>query len=106
VADGTVDAQENPLTKHRQFRVAAHHRFVSLTAHLFGVALLLTNRGRFDAWPADIQAAVKAAAVAATLAQRREAEAEDDICYRRLIADGVDIIPAKGLDRTAFEQAV
>lgn len=106
VADGTVDAQENPLTNIVNFELQRHHRFVSLTAHLFGVALLLTNRGRFDAWPADIQAAVKAAAVAATLAQRREAEAEDDICYRRLIADGVDIIPAKGLDRTAFEQAV
>jgi len=106
VANGTVDAQENPLTNIVNFELQRHHRFVSLTAHLFGVALLLTNRGRFDAWPTDIQAAVKAAAVAATLAQRRDADAEDDLCYRRLIAEGVDIIPSQGLDRKAFEQAV
>jgi C4-dicarboxylate-binding protein DctP len=106
VANGTVDAQENPLTNIVNFELQRHHRFVSLTAHLFGVALLLTNRGRFDGWPADVRAAVEAAAVAATLAQRRDADAEDNLCYRRLIAEGVDIIPAKGLDRTAFEQAV
>ena len=33
VADGTVDAQENPLTNILNFELHRHHPFVSLTAH-------------------------------------------------------------------------
>jgi TRAP-type C4-dicarboxylate transport system substrate-binding protein len=104
-ADGTVDAQENPLTNIANFGLHRHHRFVSLTAHLFGVALLLTNRERFDGWPDDVRAAVRSAAAAATAAQRRDAEAEDDLCHRRLIAEGVEITSTDSLDRAAFEKA-
>ena len=104
-ADGTVDAQENPLTNIVNFGLQRYHHFLSLTAHLFGVALLLTNRERFGRWPADVQAAIHVAAAEATAAQRLAAEAEDDICLRRLIAEGVDIVPAASLDRTAFRRA-
>jgi TRAP-type C4-dicarboxylate transport system substrate-binding protein len=104
-ADGAIDAQENPLTNIVNFELHRHHRFVSLTAHLFGVALLLVNRWRFDGWPAKVQAAVHAAAATATLAQRRDAAAEDDVCYRRLMAEGVQIVMATGLDRAAFASA-
>jgi tripartite ATP-independent transporter DctP family solute receptor len=102
VANGTVDAQENPLTNIVNFELQRYHRFVSLTSHIFGVALLLTNRERFDGWPPEIQAAIHAAAAEATAAQRLAAEAEDDVCRRRLAAEGVDIVPAAGLDRAAF----
>jgi TRAP-type C4-dicarboxylate transport system substrate-binding protein len=105
VADGSVDAQENPLTNIVNFELHRHHRFVSLTGHLFGVALLLVNRRHFDAWPEEVRAAVRAAAAAATAAQRHEAAAEDDICFEQLTADGVQIIAAGDLDRPAFERA-
>ena len=105
VADGTVDAQENPLTNIVNFRLQRYHRFVSLTSHIFGVALLLTNRERFNNWPPKIQAAVQGAAADATAAQRLAAAAEDDACHRQLAAEGVDIIPASGLDRAAFLHA-
>ena len=102
VADGVVDAQENPLTNIVNFELHRHHRFVSLTAHLFGVALLLVNRVRFDGWPPDVRAVVRAAAALATTAQRQEAAAEDDLCHRSLLADGVSFVAAGELDRTAF----
>jgi len=105
VADGTVDAQENPLTNIVNFELQRYHRFVSLTSHIFGVALLLTNRKRFDGWPPGVQAAVHAAAAEATVAQRLAAAAEDDVCHRRLVADGVEIVPPSGLDRAAFLRA-
>jgi TRAP-type C4-dicarboxylate transport system substrate-binding protein len=105
VADGTVDAQKNPLTNIVNFELQRYHRFVSLTSHIFGVALLLINRERFDHWPADVQAAVHAAAAEATAAQRLAAAAEDDVCHRRLAADGVDIVRASDLDRAAFLRA-
>jgi TRAP-type C4-dicarboxylate transport system substrate-binding protein len=105
VADGTVHAQENPLTNIVNFELQRYHRFVSLTSHIFGVALLLTNRERFDAWPPEVQAAVDAAAAEATAAQRLAAAAEDEACHRRLLAEGVDIVPAVDIDRAAFLHA-
>ena len=56
VADRTVDAQENPLTNLVNFNLHAHHRHVSLTGHLLGIALLLVNRARYDALPDDCAA--------------------------------------------------
>jgi C4-dicarboxylate-binding protein DctP len=105
VADGTVDAQENPLTNIVNFELQRYHRFISLTSHIFGVAFLLINRERFDRWPPEIQAAVQAAAAVATAAQRMAAATEDDACHRRLASDGVEIIPASGIDRAAFRRA-
>jgi TRAP-type C4-dicarboxylate transport system substrate-binding protein len=105
VADGMVDAQENPLTNIANFELQRHHRFISLTGHLFGLALLLVNRVRFDAWPAEVRGAVEAAVAAATSAQRQDAAAEDDLCHRHLLADGVEIVPALEIDRVAFERA-
>jgi TRAP-type C4-dicarboxylate transport system substrate-binding protein len=104
-ADGSIDAQENPLTNIATFELHRHHRFVSLTAHLFGVALLLVNAARHDGWPADVRAAVQAAAAAATAVQRREAAAEDDLCRHRLVAEGVRFVSGGDLDRAAFERA-
>jgi C4-dicarboxylate-binding protein DctP len=105
VADGSVDAQENPLTNVVNFELQRHHRFISLTAHLFGLALLLVNRARFDGWPSEVRSAVEAAAAAATTAQRRDAATEDEDCHRTLLAAGVDIVPASGIDRAAFLRA-
>jgi TRAP-type C4-dicarboxylate transport system substrate-binding protein len=103
-ADGSIDAQENPLTNIANFELHRYHRFVSLTAHLFGVAMLLVNRRRFDGWPANLQAAVQAAAAIATSAQRRDAAAEDEFWYHRLIAEGVQFVSTDDLDRAAFER--
>jgi len=103
-ADGSIDAQENPLTNIANFELHRYHRFVSLTAHLFGVALLLVNASRHDGWPADLRGAVQAAAGTATMVQRREAALEDGVCHRRLAAEGVQFVAGRDLDRAAFER--
>ncbi|MEJ0069560.1 MAG: hypothetical protein WDO24_13425 [Pseudomonadota bacterium] len=51
VTEGRVDAQENPLTNTVNFDLQRSHRHVSLTAHFFGVALLLANRAAVDRCP-------------------------------------------------------
>jgi TRAP-type C4-dicarboxylate transport system substrate-binding protein len=101
-ADGTIDAQENPLTNIVNFELNRYHRFISLTSHVFGVAPLLVNRERFDGWPADVRAAVEAAVAEVTPAQRRDAAEEDAICHRQLVAAGVEILPAAEIDLAAF----
>ncbi|MGH6897810.1 MAG: TRAP transporter substrate-binding protein, partial [Geminicoccaceae bacterium] len=51
VRDGRVDAQENPLTNLVNFGIYEHHPYITLSGHLFGVAPVLVNRERHDAWP-------------------------------------------------------
>jgi TRAP-type C4-dicarboxylate transport system substrate-binding protein len=106
VAAGTVDAQENPLTNTVNFALHRHHREVSLTAHFFGVALLLVNRAAFERWPASTRQAIEQAVAAATAAQRGFAAAEDATCLARLAADGCAILGPDALDLPAFERAV
>jgi TRAP-type transport system periplasmic protein len=106
VADGTVDAQENPLTNLVNFRLDQYHRHVSLTGHLLGVALLLVNRARWDALPPDVRDGLRDAARESEAAQRRFASDEDDTCLEFLRTEGVAILPDSSIDLVAFRTAV
>ena len=90
VAERTVDAQENPLTNLVNFNIHAHHRYVSLTGHLLGIALLLVNRARYDALPDASRRMLNAAARESEAHQRALATAEDGECLRLLADAGVD----------------
>jgi TRAP-type transport system periplasmic protein len=105
VATGRVDAQENPLTNAVVFELFRHHPHLSMTAHLFGVVLLLANRGWLDALPRPLDAAVARAASAATAEQRRLAERQDVVALDRLRAEGVAVVAGDGLDLAGFRQA-
>jgi TRAP-type C4-dicarboxylate transport system substrate-binding protein len=106
VASGLVDAQENPLTNTVNFALHQHHRHISLTAHFFGVVLLLAHRGWFDALDSAARDALQTAIAGATAAQRRLAAGEDTVCLARLQADGCAIVGPDALDRAGFEAAV
>jgi C4-dicarboxylate-binding protein DctP len=105
VAERRVDAQENPLTNLINFQLHKTHRFVTLTGHFVGTALLLCNRRRFAQWPADIQNAVIDAVANVTRVQRQEAAQEDETCLAQLLADGVTVTRANEFDRAAFADA-
>jgi TRAP-type C4-dicarboxylate transport system substrate-binding protein len=106
VVGGTVDAQENPLTNTVNFDLHRSHRHVSLTAHFFGVALLLANRASVDRWPAATRRAILQAATAATVTQRGLAAAEDATCLATLQDDGCAIVTPDELDLAGFDAAV
>lgn len=106
VSERRVDAQENPLTNLVNFSLHKTHRFVTLTGHFFGVALVLCNRARLAQWPDDVRAAIVDAMTEATTAQRRDAAEDDELCLATLLADGVDIVRADRFDRAAFVDAV
>jgi C4-dicarboxylate-binding protein DctP len=105
VETGEVQAQENPLTNLVNFKLHKTHRHVSLTAHFFGVALLLVNKAAFDGWSLEIRRALAESIAAATAAQREYAMTEDTHCLQVLRDDGVEIIPAEEIDRDAFRAA-
>jgi TRAP-type transport system periplasmic protein len=106
VATGAVDAQENPLTNMLNFGLHEHHRFLSLTGHIFGVALLLCRASWLRKQPAALAAAIAAAAAAATRAQRAFAMEEDRVALKRLEGFGVQAIAHDELDVAGFRSAV
>ena len=106
VAERSVDAQENPLTNLVNFNLHAHHRHVSLTGHLLGIALLLVNRARYDALPDASRRALDAAARESEVHQRALATAEDAECLRLLVDAGVTVIGPDAIDLQGFRAAV
>jgi C4-dicarboxylate-binding protein DctP len=106
IAERRVDAQENPLTNIVNFNLHCHHRFVSLTGHLLGIALLLVNRGRYDGLPAELRAMLDAAARSSESAQRALAVDEDLACLALLAKAGVEVTPSDAIDLPAFRAAV
>ena len=105
VANRTVDAQENPLTNMVNFNLHAHHRHVSLTGHLLGIAPLLMNRSRYDALPIPLRGALDAAARDSATTQRALAVAEDAECLRLLVDAGVAVVSEDAIDLPAFRTA-
>ncbi|MEM7445317.1 MAG: TRAP transporter substrate-binding protein DctP [Pseudomonadota bacterium] len=106
VADGSIDAQENPLTNIVHFDIAAHHPYVTISRHFFGVAALLCNKQRFAAWPSAVREAVEAAATQATAMQRRLAKQEDIDCLTALNERGNQVLTLTEDQRDQFRQAV
>jgi len=106
VVEGRIDAQENPLTNTVNFGIAEHHPFVTISRHFFGAALLLANRERFDDCSPALRQAVKQAANAATIAQRRFARDEDAACLDTLRARGSRVIVLSKQQRDHFRRAV
>jgi C4-dicarboxylate-binding protein DctP len=104
VKAGTIDAQENPLTNIYNFGIHAYHRYITLSSHFFGAAVLLCHQASYHAWPTDIQHAVTAAAAEATRAQRQFAAAEDDEVIARLAPSQNEIIQLTGAARADFMQ--
>ena len=51
IAEGRVDAHENPLENIHTYGIHRHHPFVSLTGHFYGVRGLYANAAAFAAFP-------------------------------------------------------
>jgi C4-dicarboxylate-binding protein DctP len=106
VHSGTIEAQENPLTNIFNFGFHRYHRYITLTSHFFGVAVLLCHAASYAAWPPEVQQAVSAAAAQATVAQRQFAAAEDEAVLGQLSAIDNDIVRLTEAERALFIAAV
>jgi len=106
IEDGTVTAQENPLTNTYNFGIHEKHRHITLSSHFFGAAGLLCNAEAYASWSNERKNAVEAAAVAATQVQRQLAGAEDAEMLSVLADTDVDIVRLSTEERAAFAAAV
>ena len=105
VAQGRVDAQENPLTNTVSFDLHRHHGHVALTRHFHGVILLVAHAGFLDALAPARRDRLEAAVRAATALQRRRAEEQEAAALATMRNAGVRITAAPDLDRDAFRAA-
>ncbi|MCF2905574.1 TRAP transporter substrate-binding protein [Octadecabacter sp. CECT 8868] len=102
VANGDVDAQENPLTNTLNFGLHKSLPTITLTGHLMGIALVLFNREVFQSWPVEIQAIVVQAVDEVSKAQRSFALEEDEACKRVLKDQGVEFIELTADQRASW----
>lgn len=105
-ADGTVDAQENPLTNTFNFGINEHHRWITMSGHFFGPCVVLAHKATWDAWPEEIRAAATAALAEATPAQRGFAAGEDEEMRARLDPAKNELIEITEAQRDEFVAAV
>ncbi len=103
---GTIDAQENPFANTVTYGVHKFHRFHTVTNHFYISRPIFLNRTQFDAWPRDLQTAMRDAVTKAVAFQRELAIAEDHEARAAIEAAGCEITALTGAQHALFRQAV
>jgi TRAP-type C4-dicarboxylate transport system substrate-binding protein len=103
---GTIDAQENPFANTVTYGVHKFHRFHTVSNHFYISRPIFLHRTAFDAWPADLQAAMRAAVTDAVAFQRGLAVEEDGEARRAIEAQGCEIVELTTADHARFADAV
>jgi TRAP-type transport system periplasmic protein len=89
---GEIDAQENPLSNTVTYGVHRFHRFHTLTSHFYISRPVFVHRAAFDAWPSDLQAAMRGAVRSAIAFQRDLHMAEEEDARAAILAQGCEIV--------------
>jgi TRAP-type transport system periplasmic protein len=103
---GTIDAQENPFANTVTYGVHKFHHYHSVTNHFYISRPIFLHRTAFEAWPQDLQDAMREAVIAA-VAYQRELAIEEDKSARQAIADqGCEIAELNAEEHALFAKAV
>jgi TRAP-type C4-dicarboxylate transport system substrate-binding protein len=103
---GTIDAQENPFANTVTYGVHKFHRFHTVTNHFYISRPIFLNRTQFDAWPRDLQSAMREAVTKAVAFQRELAIAEDREARAAIEAASCEITALTPAQHALFRQAV
>ena len=101
---GTVDGQENPLSVISAGKLGQVQKYITLTGHVYSPALILMNKGKFDALSAADKQAFLDAATEAVKANR--ARIDDD--ERKVIGElkGLGMTVVENVDKSKFQAAL
>src|SRR3954451_15898876 len=103
---GTIDAQENPFANTVTYGVHKFHKHHSVTNHFYISRPIFLHRESFDAWPKDLQDAMREA-ITASVAFQRDLAIEEDVTSRKAIeAEGCKIEELNADELAAFKKAV
>jgi TRAP-type C4-dicarboxylate transport system substrate-binding protein len=103
---GTLDAQENPLTNTVTYGVHKFHRYHTLSNHFYISRPIFLHRDAFDAWPADLQRAMREAVTAAVGFQRALHVEEEEQARQAILAEDCIVTELTQADHDAFAAAV
>ena len=103
---GTLDAQENPLANTVTYGVHNFHKYHTLTSHFYISRPIFLHRASFDAWPKDLQQAMRDAVLDAVAFQRQLAVEENTQSRQAIEAAGCDIVELNASEHDAFVAAV
>ena len=106
IVGGELDAQENPLTNTVTYGVHKFHRFHTLTSHFYISRPVFVHRAAFDAWPDDLQTAMRSAVTEAIAFQRDLHEREEEEARATIAAAGCEIAELPAAEHEAFAAAV
>lgn len=106
VKAGTIDAQENPLANTVTYSVHKFHRYHTISNHFYVSRPIFFHRNTFDAWPADLQAAMRETVRDAVLWQRDQAVIEDQDARAAAEKEGCEILELTADQHSAFAKAV
>ena len=103
---GTIDAQENPFANTVTYGVHKFHRFHTATNHFYISRPIFVYRTAFDAWPQDLQEAMRKAVQDAVVFQRDLAVEEDKDARHAIASEGCAITELSAAEHDAFAAAV
>ena len=103
---GTLDAQENPFANTVTYGVHKFHHFHTVTNHFYISRPIFLHRPSFEAWPADLQNAMREAVARAVAFQRDLAIAEDRDARAAIEAAGCEITELTAEEHAQFRAAV
>jgi TRAP-type C4-dicarboxylate transport system substrate-binding protein len=106
ITAGTIDAQENPLSNTVTYGVHKFHRFHTLSGHFYISRPIFLHRTAFEAWPAELQRAIRAAVTDAVAFQRELHEEEEEAARDAIAAQGCEIVELSAEEHRAFAAAV
>jgi len=103
---GTIDAQENPFANTVTYHVHKFHHFHTVTNHFYISRPIFLHRTAFNAWPQDLQDAMRDAVAASVAFQRALAIEEDAQARQALIDQGCEITELTADEHARFKRAV
>jgi TRAP-type transport system periplasmic protein len=106
VKNGTLDAQENPFANTVTYGVHKFHRYHTMTNHFYLSRPIFLHRQSFDAWPQELQAAMREAVRDAVAFQRDLHVKEEEEAAAAIRKEGGDIIELTPEQHRAFVTAV
>ncbi len=106
ISAGTIDAQENPLSNTVTYGVHKFHRFHTLSNHFYISRPIFLHRTAFEAWPDDLQRAMRSAVTEAIAFQRELHVQEEEDARKAIAAQGCEIVALSAGEHDTFVAAV
>lgn len=106
VKNGTLDAQENPFVNTVTYGVHKFHKYHSMTNHFYLSRPIFLHRQSFDAWPPELQAAMREAVRDTVAYQRGLHEKDEEVAAATIRKEGGEILELTPAQLQPFVSAV